>query len=81
MNNVNIEVSAPGDAALTENELWITVSGPDPLPDFPTVRRLLSERHGITVAARPVGFRPTWDGPDQPYCDLWLVRESGKVGA
>ena len=79
MDNINIILSGPGPVndqglPLRDDELGITVTSPDPLPDFPTVRTLIRHRFGRTdIPARAKAWYPagTLDGL---WGDLWIVK-------
>lgn len=74
MENINIEVSEPGEQVLfADNELWVTVTGPDPLPDYQTVRRL-AKGQGVQLPAMPFRYYPSLNGPGEPYSELWVVK-------
>ena len=80
--NITIEVSEPGDQALFhgDSELWITVTGSDPLPDYTTIRRLAQEQTGRTdLNAAPSRYFPAWAGPGEPYQELWVTRKAAPV--
>jgi hypothetical protein len=77
MTDLTIEVTEPGDQGLYgDDELWITVTGPDPLPDFPTIRRLTIEqtRRG-DIPKSPFRYFPANGGPEDPYQELWVCRK------
>ena len=76
MESVTIEVTAPGDQAILvgEDELWVTVTGTDPLPDYTTIRRLAAQR-GHDLPYRPLRYFPSWGGPGEPYEELWVVKK------
>lgn len=77
MDNITIEVTDAGDQGLFgEDELWISVSGPDPLPDFVTIRRLATERTGRhDIPTQPLRYFPAWGGAGEPYSELWVCRK------
>lgn len=76
MNNVTIEVAEPGDQGLFgTDEVWVTVTGPDPLPDYQKIRAEVKTRHGLFLQPTPLRFYPSWgETPDEPYQELWVTR-------
>ncbi len=77
MENVNVEVTDPGDQGLFgDRELWITVTGPDPLPTWPA----LLEKHPALkgrydIPPLPFRYYPSVNGPGEPYSELWVVKK------
>lgn len=55
-------------------EVWVEVSGPDPLPNFSTIRLKAEEQLGFRLMAQPVRYYPSWDGPTEPYREFWICR-------
>ena len=78
MDNIRIELAEPGteDSLFGRDELWITVSGPDPLPDFHQVRTLVRQRFKRDdVPVQPLRYFPSWGGPDEDYSEMWVCRK------
>lgn len=77
MENVIVEVIEPGDQGLFgAGDLWITVTGPDPLPTYPA----LLEQHPVLkgrddLPYRPLRYYPGMNGPGEPYEETWVVKK------
>lgn len=81
MENVNVEVTEPGDQGLFgTDELWITVTGPDPLSTYPD---LLAQHPALKgrddLPARPFRYYPNLAGPGEPYSEMWVVKKQEPV--
>lgn len=77
MDNITIEVTDTGnEGPFGEEELWIGVTGPDPLPDWPTIKRLTEQRTGrADIPPKPFRYFPSWGEPGEPYSELWICRK------
>ena len=72
---ITVNLVEPGEAARFPEELWVTVEGPDPLPDYRTIRNLVEERHGVILPVMPKEYWPDWGQPEDPYSELWVVKK------
>lgn len=76
MENVSIEVVEPEDGLFGPGELWITVTGPDPLPTYPDLLEQHPELKGrADLPARPFRYYPSLNGPGEPYSEMWVVKK------
>lgn len=80
MTSITISVEQPDDGLYGPDEYWIKVVGPDPLPDFPTIRRMVSEQHGISLPVKPFRYFPAFGPKATPYEEVWVCKKE-KVDA